>query len=272
VLTSAMCERACGKLPINRVLPRSYSSDNRPTSLRSDNTRSNNSRASRCRPLIGIIIGLVAWINQLTIAEEWHFVTVTQPYAREYVRPYVLSTEAERALKPGNTFKECMRDCPAMVVIPAGFFTMGGPTHKLQHKVTFGKAFAAAKYELTFADWDACVTGGGCNGYSPNDQQWGRGQQPVISVNFADAQQYVGWLSRVTGRTYRLLSEAEYEYAMRAGTTTIYPWGDDIRLNGKAMANCNGCGSKWDNTQAAPVGSFPPNKFGLYDMAGNIFE
>ena len=86
--------------------------------------------------------------------------------------------------------------------------------------------------ELTFADWDACVAGGGCNGYKPRDQGWGRGQQPVINVNWDEAQAYVAWLSEVTGKTYRLLTEAEYEYAARAGTTTAYPWGDDIKLNG----------------------------------------
>ena len=129
-----------------------------------------------------------------------------------------------------------------------------------------------SKYELTFADWDACVAGGGCNGYKPVDQGWGRGQQPVINVNWDDAQHYVAWLSQVTGKTYRLLTEAEYEYATRAGTTTTYPWGDDIKLNGQAMANCDGCGSKWDDKQTAPVGSFAPNKFGLYDMVGNVFE
>jgi hypothetical protein len=78
-------------------------------------------------------------------------------------------------------------------------------------------------------DWDACVTGGGCNSHKPNDQGWGRGQQPVINVSWQDAQRYVAWLSEVTGKTYRLLSEAEYEYAARGGTTTAYPW-DDIKL------------------------------------------
>jgi formylglycine-generating enzyme required for sulfatase activity len=82
----------------------------------------------------------------------------------------------------------------------------------------------------------------------------------------------VAWLSQVTGKTYRLLSEAEYEYATRAGTTTAYPWGGDIKLHGQAMADCDGCGSKWDFKQTAPAGSFPPNKFGLYDMVGNVFE
>lgn len=94
----------------------------------------------------------------------------------------------------------------------------------------------------------------------------------MIFVNWNDAQQYVAWLSRSTGKTYRLLSEAEYEYATRAGTQTAYPWGDDIKVNVTAMADCNGCGSKWDRTQTAPVGSFLPNKFGLYDMEGNIWE
>ena len=160
-----------------------------------------------------------------------------------------------------------------MVVVPAGSYTMGGPTNsheQPQHTVTIAKPFAVAKYELTFADWDACVEGGACNGYKANDQGWGRGRQPVINVNWEDAQQYVAWLSQVTGKTYRLLSEAEYEYATRAGTTTAYPWGNDIKLNGQAMTNCNGCGGKWDN-QTAPVGSFPPNKFRLYDMVGNVW-
>ncbi len=158
-----------------------------------------------------------------------------------------------------------------MIVVPAGSFMMGFPPTENQHQVTIAQPFAVSKYELTFADWDACVAGGGCNGYKPNDQGWGRGQQPVINVNWDDAQAYVAWLSQVTGKTYRLLSEAEYEYAARAGTTTDYYWGDDIKLNGTAMANCDGCGSKWDKQQTAPVGSFPPNKFGLYDMVGNVW-
>jgi formylglycine-generating enzyme required for sulfatase activity len=119
------------------------------------------------------------------------------------------------------------------------------------------------------ADWDACVTGGGCNGYKPKGR-WGRVQQPVTNVNWEDVQAYVAWLSFVTGKTYRLPTEAEYEYAARGGTQTKYPWGDDIMLNGKTMANCRVCGSQWDYKKTAPVGSFAPNKFGLYDMVGNV--
>jgi formylglycine-generating enzyme required for sulfatase activity len=88
-------------------------------------------------------------------------------------------------------------------------------------------------------------------------------------VSWDDAEQYVAWLSKMTGKTYRLLTEAEYEYATRAGTTTEYPWGDDI---GKNNASCGRCGSRWDKEQTAPVGSFAPNKFGLYDMVGNVWE
>jgi formylglycine-generating enzyme required for sulfatase activity len=233
-----------------------------------------------CMLVVGIILGLVGWINQSYIADQWRYWTVTWPYERANVRPYVLSAAKEQALKPGASFRDCapkQQDadyCPDMVVVPAGSFTMGGSTNvaQPQHTVTFGRPFAVSKYELTFADWDACVAGGGCNGYKPVDQGWGRGQQPVINVNWDDAQTYVAWLSQVTGKTYRLLSEAEYEYAARAGTTTTYPWGDDIKLNGQAMADCDGCGSEWDGKETAPVGSFPPNKFGLYDMVGNVFE
>jgi formylglycine-generating enzyme required for sulfatase activity len=88
-------------------------------------------------------------------------------------------------------------------------------------------------------------------------------------VTWHDAQQYVAWLSKMTGKAYRLLTEAEWEYAARAGTTTAYFWGNDI---GKGNANCAGCGSQWDSQQTAPTGSFSPNSFGLHDMHGNVWE
>jgi formylglycine-generating enzyme required for sulfatase activity len=91
-----------------------------------------------------------------------------------------------------------------------------------QHKVTFQQPFAAGKFEVTFTQWDACVADGGCT-HKPGDEGWGRGQRPVINVSWDDAQAYVAWLSQVTGKSYRLLSEAEYEYATRAGTTTAVP-------------------------------------------------
>jgi formylglycine-generating enzyme required for sulfatase activity/class 3 adenylate cyclase len=226
--------------------------------------------------LVGIIAGLVGWINQAYVNEQVQWYTAMRPYMLTDVQPYVLTTEAERALKPLASFRECAKDCPEMVVLPAGRFVMGSPATEKgrrrddegpQHAVTFARPFAVAKFDVTFADWDACVSVGGCPRVS--DTGFGRGTKPLINVTWEDAQLYVAWFSKMTGRRYRLLTEAEWEYAARAGTTTAYYWGDEI---GTGNANCNGCGSKWDNRETSPVGSFKPNAFGLYDMAGNVWQ
>src|SRR5262249_10969294 len=98
---------------------------------------------------------------------------------------------------------------------------------------------------------------------------WGRGEMPVINVSYSDAKQYIGWLSQLTGKEYRFLTEAEWEYAARAGGRSRYSWGDDL---GMGHANCDGCGRPWDLQQTAPAGSFKPNALGLYDMHGNLWE
>jgi formylglycine-generating enzyme required for sulfatase activity len=164
-----------------------------------------------------------------------------------------------------------------MIVIPAGSFMMGSSEAQgdadehPQHMVTISEPFAISKFELTFAEWDACAAQGGCNGRM-SDNGWGRGSQPLINVTWDEAKDYVAWLSRITGKTYQLLSEAEYEYAARGGAQTVYPWGDDIKPNGQAMANCHGCDSKWDSKQTAPVGSFAAKPFSLHDVVGNVWE
>ena len=124
---------------------------------------------------------------------------------------------------------------------------------------------------MTFDEWAACAEDGGCKTTpSPSDQGWGKGTRPVINVSWNDAQEYVSWLNwKVKGKHYRLLSEAEWEYAARAATQTRYYWDNRI---GRNQANCDGCGSQWDKKQTAPVGSFPANGFGLYDMAGNVWQ
>ncbi|MDE0609528.1 MAG: SUMF1/EgtB/PvdO family nonheme iron enzyme [Anaerolineaceae bacterium] len=159
-----------------------------------------------------------------------------------------------------------------MVSIPAGKFRMGDrkgdDDEKPTRRVTV-PAFKLGKYEVTFAQWDACVEDGGCNGYMPHDEGWGRNDRPVIKVSWDDVQSFIDWLNGKTGGNYRLPSEAEWEYAARAGTTTKYSWGDDIGSN---RANCDGCGSRWDDRQTAPVGSFPANAWGLHDMHGNVWE
>ena len=195
---------------------------------------------------------------------------------------------------PGTVFRDCP-ECPEMVVVPAGSFMMGSPPSEKdrdddegpRHQVTIPKFFAVGKYEVTVEEYrrfaKATDRGGsdGCyvldgkyfiketliSWVSPDFPQSDR--HPVVCVNWNDARAYARWLSKKTSKQYRLLSESEWEYTARAGTTTRYNWGDDI---GRNQANCFGCGSRWDNKQTAPVGSFPPNAFGLHDMHGNVWE
>ena len=132
------------------------------------------------------------------------------------------------------------------------------------HRVSVRQPFAIGKYEVTFAEWDACVSGGGCNGYRPDDRGWGRGNRPVIHVSHKDAKAYTAWLSRKTGHSYRLPSEAEWEYAARAGTTTRFHFGNSIS---SSQANYGG-----NKGKTVPVGSYPANGFGLHDVHGNVYE
>jgi len=158
---------------------------------------------------------------------------------------------------------------PEMVKIPAGTFEMGSNDYnneKPVHSVSVN-GFYMSKYETTFEEYDVFASATGRS--KPSDEGWGRGKRPVINVRWEDAVAYAEWLSGKTGKTYRLPTEAEWEYAGRGGSTTKYWWGDNIRSN---KANCDGCGSQWDNKQTAPVGSFSPNGFGLYDTVGNVWE
>jgi formylglycine-generating enzyme required for sulfatase activity len=182
----------------------------------------------------------------------------------------MVGAEAQ-GLKPGDSFKDCPV-CPEMVVVPAGSFAMGSDASSDEtpiHQVRLARPFAVGRVEVTFAEWDACVADGGCS-HKPADQGWGRELRPVIDVSWDDVTSaYLPWLSRKAGRAYRLPSEAEWEYAARGGSRSVYAWGEDI---GTGRANCDGCGSAWDNRQTAPAGSFAPNTFGLHDMHGNVWE
>lgn len=175
-------------------------------------------------------------------------------------------------LKPGVTFKDCDTHCPEMVVVPAGEFVMGSAEgigskqERPSHKVTIAKSFAVSKFEVTFEEWDACVASGGCS-HRPDDRNWGRGRQPVINVSWRDAKQYTAWLSNKTGVPYRLLSEAEWEYAARAGTTSRFSFGDE-----EAALSDYGWSTYNSELKAHPVGEKKPNAFGLYDIHGNASE
>ncbi len=191
----------------------------------------------------------------------------------------------------GRVFRDC-QTCPEMVVVPPGSFVMGsmaleegrddneGP----RHLVTIGVPFAVGVHEVTFAEWDACVRAGGCEGDEVDDEGWGRGRRPVINVSWWDAMAYVWWLSEETGEHYRLLSEAEWEYVARAGTETARYWGEGAALQCQNANGYDHTGHQekgYDRTfvpcedehvETAPVGSFLPNPFGLHDVLGNVWE
>jgi formylglycine-generating enzyme required for sulfatase activity len=193
-----------------------------------------------------------------------------------------LTSDRERALSPKDSFKEC-DNCPAMVVVPSGSFIMGSPGSENgryedegpQHPVAIGRPFAVGQYAVTFDEWDFCVTDGGCNGYKPSDQGWGRERRPVINVSWSDASAYAAWLSRKTRKPYRLLSETEREYVTRAGNPTPFWWGSSIS---PLQANYDGTyaygnGQKGEyRQQTLPVGSFEPSPWGLYQVHGNVWE
>ncbi len=177
-------------------------------------------------------------------------------------------TPPQAPYRPGTVFKDCA-ECPEVVVVPAGSFIMGDidgsgpPLEAPVHRVVIARPFALGKFEITFAEWNACVAAEGCKGYTPEDQGWGRGNRPVINISWDDTQAYLRWLSLRTGVAYRLPSEAEWEYAARARSMTRYPWGDDIDPSQ----------AKYDSEDGTvPVGSYPANTFGLHDMIGNAWE
>jgi formylglycine-generating enzyme required for sulfatase activity len=183
----------------------------------------------------------------------------------------VCAAACSQPFSAGQSFRDCANDvCPEMVVIPAGSFVMGSPASEPgrydnegpQRTVSIAR-FAVGKYDITFDQWAACVNGEGCTSNpNPSDNGWGRGNRPVINVSWNDAQEYVRWLSQRTGHTYRLLTEAEWEYAARAGTTTAYYTGDSISAQQ----------ASFNSSSTRPVGSYAPNNFGLYDMAGNVWQ
>ena len=193
------------------------------------------------------------------------------------------------ALKPGQTFRDCAQ-CPDMVVVPAGSFTMGSPPDEAgrfenegpTQTVTLTRPFAVAKFEVRFDEWAACVQDQGCR--APQDEGYGRGARPVINVFWDDAKRYVAWLTKKSGKPYRLLTEAEWEYAARAGSKGAHFW-DALSGSACAFANVLNPTVKekykldWASfdcedgyVATAPSGSFKPNAFGLYDMLGNVWE
>ncbi len=195
--------------------------------------------------------------------------TEVQPLASLPVETPASPIEEAPTRVPGYTFADCT-GCPEMTVLAGGLFVMGSPADEPgrgrdegpQREVSI-TPFAMGKYEVTFSQWDACLAGGGCNGYSPPDGGWGRGDRPVTGVSWEDAQAYVRWLNaQADSPGYRLPSEAEWEYAARAGQPSAYAFG----------ARVTATQATFRARQTSPVGSHAGNAFNLYDMHGNAAE
>jgi len=210
------------------------------------------------------------------------------------------SVQAQPGKQPGTEFSEC-RNCPVMRVLPAGDYLMGSPVdeaerrdNEAQRRITFARPFAIATTPVTWLQWEACIRDRWCEGPeieaalrlgmngTPNEnyQDHGRGTRPAVGMSWYDAQHFVGWLNWKTGSddAYQLPSEAQWEYAARAGSTTRFPWGNDLDYNygnfgqrEQGLAGHVEGRDQWLDT-TSPVASFPPNAFGIYDMHGNIFE
>lgn len=190
--------------------------------------------------------------------------------------------QAAKATLDSHEVGDAIRDCdacPLVKVVPSGQFIMGGGAFKAAQPtrtVTLEKKFAIGETEVTFEQWDACVEDGGCAGYLPDDEGWGRGDRPVINVSKVDANRYVSWLIKKTGRLYRLPTEAEWEYVARAGRAGQEFWDEGVDrcqyANLIDPLNPDGltCADGADRT--IPVGALKPNNFGLYDVLGNVDE
>lgn len=184
----------------------------------------------------------------------------------------ILALLAQACTTPSNPpaaavmtpFSDCAT-CPEMVPLPAGAFMMGydggRKSEQPRHPVRIEKPFAIARTETTYDQYLPCVDAGACRP-PQHDRGWGAGTRPVIYVDWSDALAYAGWLSQKTGRSYRLPTEEEFEYAALGGGE---------RVDGLARANCNKCIDAWEH-KTFPVGQLPPNGFGLYDMLGNVME
>jgi formylglycine-generating enzyme required for sulfatase activity len=197
------------------------------------------------------------------------------------------ATKTPPAPESSNSSRGAISGAPVMVSIRPGDFTMGAAGQEPGHAVHIGYSFAVSAYPVTVAEFAAFVSDSGYDSGSECSTHVGAAHgtltkhtwrdpgftqeenSPVVCVSWNDAQAYITWLSKRTGGKFRLLTEAEYEYVNRAGTTTAYWWGDTV---GSGHANCDGCGSTWDAKRSSPVGSFAPNAFGLYDTTGNVWE
>ena len=219
-----------------------------------------------------ILLSFISLATSATVGEsEFH---LRQPGAGMMPDP-TAPPRPPTTLRPGESYFE-----PAtgtlFRLVPGGSFRMGdladaGYSDEKPVRTVSIRPFYLGQYEVTFREWDQCVAEGACS-HSPDDRDWGRGDRPVIDVSWQDVQEYIRWLNLKTGKFYRLPSEAEWEYAARAGSTTPYSWGE---VPSGEHANGNekyGWPEDGYDKSTAPVGSFEANPWGIHDMLGNVWE
>jgi formylglycine-generating enzyme required for sulfatase activity len=228
--------------------------------------------------IIGILVAVIIWFVIQRSSETPDpgplSPTITLPDQTRGLIPDSSKGSIE-ALSSAKVLRDPLKiggEGPVMVVIPAGSFQMGDTQGRDKsampvRTVRIQKPFAIGRYEVTFEEYDKFAQA--TKRELPNDGGGGRGRQPVINFTWEEAVEYAKWLTAQTSKRYRLPTEAEWEYAARGGTETNFWWGNEMK---SGVANCAGCGSQWDEKLTAPVGSFPPNLFGLYDTAGNVWE
>jgi formylglycine-generating enzyme required for sulfatase activity len=228
---------------------------------------------SRWGTRIKVLAGALVTIACAAIAAATFLHIPRTPHKEPLPRPMA----AERS------FNDCAVGCPIMIIVPTGSFLMGSPDGESQrgndegpqHEVAISKVIAVGKYPVTFEEWDFCHSHGGCSEVFPSDNNWGRGTHPVLNVSWQDAQDYVAWLSKFTGRKYRLLSEAEREYITRAGTLTPFWWGTDVSTTD---ANYDGTKKYLDEPtglfrqETLSVNTFDPNPWGFFQVSGNTWD
>jgi formylglycine-generating enzyme required for sulfatase activity len=204
-------------------------------------------------------------------AKDWLIALISNLRLNRIENTRATSPSADPPISPSrDSIRDC-EDCPYLVRIPAGRYKIGSPRQERGHQaseepqtdISIGKPFLIGRFKVTFAQWDACVDAGGCR-HRPSDEDWGREDRPVLNVSWDDAQAYLSWLRTVTKKRYRLPSEAEWEYAARAGSEGAYSWGDNIS---PSLANYNNFLKK-----TVPAGMYTKNKFGLYQVHGNLGE
>lgn len=213
-------------------------------------------------------------INNIAVAKTTTYKCRESQYLNERIKPskrnkefHVLITERSRLTSKAKAYIKDLKKKypkgyfePKLVKIPSGSIMLKRRRGPLQYNLL---AFYLGKYEVTFEEFDLCFASGGCD-YFPDDCGWGRGLRPVIMISWNDIYQYITWLRKATKKKYRIPSPQEWLYA--AG------FGETYSVNETKEANCGGCNSEWSNIKTATVGSFKPNKFGLYDMFGNVYE